>query len=132
METGQDKGRAIGPELCPELWPNTLSKLCIRSQDKLQKIVYQSQVTSNNRNIYDNRNIILEHNNELENLKKLKLNASILKNIQSVVSKIPQLVFVNTSNVESKTKILDSSANYSVLCTLAHKDIDSKLELSYT
>ena len=48
------------------------------------------------------------------------------------MSKIPQPVFVNTFNVENKVQILDSGANYSVLSTVAHKDIDSKIELSDT
>ena len=64
LETGQDKGRAIGPEPRPDLRPNTLGNLYIRSQDELQKIEYQSQSISNNRNVFNNRNIILKNNNE--------------------------------------------------------------------
>ena len=72
----QDTGQYHDPEPRPELRPNEAGKLCIRSQDELQKhIEYKSQPISNNRNIE-----IVSNNNDLEKLDVYNTNTSILKN----------------------------------------------------
>ena len=65
--------------------------------------------------ISNNRNLnILVNNNELEILEKLNRNKFTVNNSKSMVSYIPQPVFINTSNVEiNKVHILDM-----LFCTL--------------
>ena len=111
----QDTGLYPGPEPRPELRPNYSGKLCIRSQDKLQKhIAAEYQIISINLNM-------LENSNELEILENLNIPTVHNTNVKNVLSKMEQKVFVNTTNMDSdKIKIVDSRCNYSGVSTLDH------------